>query len=146
VCKESTKAWAPHVEYILSDSADWLGKATGVKADLLYLDSMDYDYGGLLNAYGGQEDITAAIKAVDALGLQEVLARHASIILPAQEHCLNELRAAFASGVANERTIIMIDDNQLPGGGKSRLAKGHLDSIGWSCLLDFQQSVWVKKP
>jgi hypothetical protein len=38
----------------------------------------------------------------------------------------------------------MIDDNQLPGGGKSRLAKEHLAGLGWSCLLDFQQSVWRK--
>lgn len=142
VCRESTKTWASHIEYVLSDSVSCL-KAAAVRADLLYLDSMDYDYGGLLNIYGGQEDITAAIKMVDALALQEVLARHASIILPAQEHCLSELKAAFASGVAGEHTIIMIDDNQLPGGGKSRLAKECLVSIDWKCLLDFQQSVWV---
>lgn len=146
VCKESTKAWAPHIEYILSDSADWLGKATNVKADLLYLDSLDYDYGGLLNIYGGKDDTQAAVKAVDGISFQEIMARHSDIILPAQNHCLNELKAAFASGLAHERTIIMIDDNQLPGGGKSRLAKGYLASIGWSCLLDFQQSVWVKRP
>lgn len=142
VCKECTKAWAAHIEYVLSDSVACL-KATTVRADLLYLDSMDYDYGGLLNAYGGREDITAAIKAVDALSLQEILARHGGIILPAQEHCLNELKAAFASGLAHDRTIIVIDDNQLPGGGKSRLAKDHLASLGWKCLLDFQQSAWV---
>ncbi len=146
VCRQCTQAWSVHINYVLSDSADWLGKATGVKADLLYLDSMDYDYGGLLNLYGGQEDINAAIKAVDQLSLAEILAKHSGIILPAQEHCLKELNAAIASGVVGGHTIIMIDDNQLPGGGKSRLAKEHLARLGWTCLMDFQQSVWVRRP
>jgi len=143
VCKQCTQAWAQHIEYILSDSVSCIRAATTVHADLLYLDSMDYDYGGLLNLYGGQEDIAAAMKAVDQISLTEILAKHSAIILPAQEHCLNELKAAFISGLAHERTIIMIDDNQLPGGGKSRLAKDHLAGAGWKCLLDFQQSVWV---
>jgi len=144
VCKRCTTAWAEHVEYFQSDSAGWLQNASGVTADLLYLDSLDYDYGGLLNLYGGQEDIAAAMKAVDQVSLTEILAKHSNIILPAQEHCLNELKAAFASGLAHERTIIMIDDNQLPGGGKSRLAKDHLAALDWKCLLDFQQSLWVR--
>ena len=143
VCKQCTQAWAAHIEYVQNDSVKCLQSATAVRADLLYLDSMDYDYGGLLNVYGGHADIEAAIKAVNQLSLEEILARHSGIILPAQHHCLNELKAAFASGLAHDRTIIMIDDNQLPGGGKSRLAKEHLANLGWKCLLDFQQSVWV---
>ena len=146
VCKQCTKAWSVYITYVLSDSVDWLSKIVGIKADLLYLDSMDYDYVGLLNNYGGREDINAAIKVVDQISLSEILAKHSDIILPAQNHCLNELKAALASGVAGDHTIIMIDDNQLPGGGKSRLAKDYLASIGWSCLLDFQQSVWVRRP
>jgi hypothetical protein len=144
VCKQCTQMWAQHIEYILGDSASHLRATTAVRADLLYLDSMDYDYGGLLNLYGGQEDNAAAIRVVDQISLTEILAKHSNIILPSQEHCLNELKAALASGLAHEQTIIMIDDNQLPGGGKSRLAKDHLAATGWKCLLDFQQSVWSK--
>jgi hypothetical protein len=145
VCKQCTQVWAQHIEYILGDSVSCLKAMTAVSVDLLYLDSMDYDYGGLLNLYGGQEDNAAAIRVVDQISLTEILAKHSNIVLPAQEHCLNELKAAFASGLVHGQTIIMIDDNQLPGGGKSRLAKDHLAAAGWTCLLDFQQSVWVKK-
>jgi hypothetical protein len=144
VCRQCTQKWAAHIHYNQGDSVAWLA-STRVGADLLYLDSMDYDYVGLLNRYGGQVDTEAAINVVNQLSLQDVLSRHADIVVPAQEHCLNELKAAFASGLAHGSTIIMIDDNQLPGGGKSRLAKDHLATMGWTCLLDFQQSVWVKK-
>lgn len=145
VCRSCTRKWSDQIEYFQSDSVLWLQAASGITADLLYLDSMDYDYGGLLNIYGGQNDISAAIKAVEALSLAEVLTRHSNIIVPSQEHCLNELKAALSSGVVKENTIVLIDDNQLPGGGKSRLAKEYLTTIGWKCLLDFQQSMWVKK-
>lgn len=143
ICKNCTARWSNRITYIQSDSIAWLDKGS-VQADLLYLDSLDYDYGGLLNIYGGRTDIQKAMKIVNDLGDAEVLKRHSNIILPAQEHCLNELRTAIRAGVIKENTILMIDDNQLPGGGKSRLAKEYLTDAHWICLLDFQQTVWVR--
>lgn len=145
-CKSFTQQWSENIEYVSCDSVVWLGERRGLRADLLYLDSMDYDYGTLLDIYSGKENISAAIKTLDDMALSDILTRHSDIILPAQEHCLRELKAAFGSGVADDNTIVMIDDNQLPGGGKSRLAKEHLVSLGWKCLLDFQQTVWIKPP
>lgn len=143
-CKQFTKEWSGKIDYVLADSALWLSEKHGIRADLLYLDSLDYDYGGLLNIYGNGKDTAAAIAAVDSVSFPDIIARHSNIILPAQEHCLRELKAAFDSGIADDKTIIMIDDNQLPGGGKSRLAKLHLIDMGWTCLLDATQTIWVK--
>jgi hypothetical protein len=144
VCKECTAQYAGLITYIQSDSIAFLSGKRGA-ADLLYLDSLDYDYGGLLNIYGGAADINAAIKAVDAIPQDELLKKHSNIILPAQQHCLSELKAAEKSGIIKADTILMIDDNQLPGGGKSRLVKDYLASTGWTCLLDHQQTLWVRK-
>ena len=40
--------------------------------------------------------------------------------------------------------VIMLDDNRLPHGGKPRLAKVELRKRGWTCLLDYQQTLWIK--
>lgn len=42
------------------------------------------------------------------------------------------------------RAVVLLDDNHMPGGGKTRLSKMFLRSKGWLCVLDWQQSLWVK--
>ena len=116
ICKESTAAWKDSIEYNCSDSIAWL-LAGAVQADLLYLDSLDYPVG-------------------EQAG--DLAAQHA-----AQEHCLNEFKAAESSGVVSSETLIMADDSQLPAGGKPRLLKNYLHESGWICLLDLQQTLWV---
>lgn len=59
-----------------------------------------------------------------------------------QRHQLNEVRAAV--GKMARSGVVLLDDNHLPGGGKTRLAKAFLRENGWSCVLDWQQSVWAK--
>jgi len=144
VCKECTVQYSSFITYVRSDSVSFLSGKRG-SVDLLYLDSLDYDYSGLLNIYGGASDINKAVQTVNAVSQDELLSRHSNIILPSQEHCLNELKAAERSGMVKANTILMIDDNQLPGGGKSRLAKDYLASTGWTCLLDHQQTLWVRE-
>jgi len=142
ICKELTAAFKDSIEYISSDSIAWL-LAGAVRADLLYLDSLDHPYGEMLEAYGGQENLEAAIAHVATLSHTEILKEHGEILAPCQEHCLNEFKAAESSGVVGSETLILIDDNQLPGGGKSRLLKNYLHESGWICLLDLQQTLWV---
>lgn len=59
-----------------------------------------------------------------------------------QQHCLNELKAVEPR--LSERAIVLLDDNDFPGGGKPKLAKRHLSERGWTCLIDQQQSLWIR--
>lgn len=112
------------------------------KINLLYLDSMDYPYGKLLEEYGGKEDLTKAITKVNALNESEIIAKHQDIILASQQHCLNELQTAMSH--LAEKCIVLIDDNNLAGGGKARLAKLLLEQAHFLCILDHYQSLWIR--
>ena len=59
-----------------------------------------------------------------------------------QEHCLGELDAALPSLAA--RAIVLIDDADMPGGGKPLLARKRLVELGWTCELDDYQTLWVR--
>ncbi len=61
----------------------------------------------------------------------------------AQDHCLAELLAIEPR--LTERSVVLLDDSDFPGGGKPLLAKKHLAGSGWTCLLEWQQSLWVKR-
>ena len=62
---------------------------------------------------------------------------------PAQQHQLAELKIALPK--LTPHAIISLDDNNFPDGGKTKLSKAHLLNNGWLCLLDFQQSLWIRK-
>jgi len=57
-----------------------------------------------------------------------------------QQHCRNELEAALPFLAPS--AIVLIDDGDLPGGGKPRLAKERLAQLGWTCVLDEYQTLW----
>jgi len=59
-----------------------------------------------------------------------------------QEHQLAELKVAYYK--LARKAVVLLDDNGLPGGGKTALAKRWLAKKGWVCLLDNQQTVWVR--
>jgi len=102
--------------------------------DLLYLDSLDYPLAEIQSELSAEELLH--------LSADEIAAALPHRVLPPQEHCLAELLAARP--LLGENSIVMIDDNDLPGGGKSRLTKRFLHSEGWVCLLDLQQTLWVR--
>lgn len=60
-----------------------------------------------------------------------------------QKHQLKEVETAYSKVVPGG--IILLDDNTLPGGGKTKLAKEFLEKQGAICVMDFQQSLWIKK-
>jgi hypothetical protein len=103
------------VQLVQSDSVEFLRIFPG-SVDLLYLDSLDYPVGD----NEGDKEMERA----------------------AQEHNLNEF-LAIEEKLA-ENTIVLLDDNTLPSGGKPRLLKEHLLGKGWTCLLDLQQSLWIR--
>ena len=139
--EECTAAYQIEKKFHLSDSVAFLQQYKG-PCDLVYLDSYDYPYGELLNAFGGEKDVEVAEEKLMKLTRTEIDSLFGSVITPCQQHCLNELNAIESK--LQEDSIILIDDNQLPGGGKPRLSKEYLLDKGWTCLLDFQQTVWVR--
>jgi len=115
-CQECTLEWCDCIDYVLSDSLSFLKDFQG-RVDLLYLDSLDYPVG---------ED-------KDNIQMRDA----------AQLHCLNEFKAIEPR--LPKDVIVMADDNQLPSGGKPKFLKEYLQKKGWICLLDFQQTIWVRK-
>lgn len=64
-------------------------------------------------------------------------------ILESQEHQLKELKACFEK--LTQKSVILLDDNDLPRGGKTRLTKEFLKENGWHNIIDNQQSLWIYK-
>jgi hypothetical protein len=144
ICKECTKEFSNNIEYLHSDSVVWLRRKMPIIADLIYLDSFDHPYGQILDFYGGKEDLESAIQKANAVPYNNILKQYGHLIEPCQRHCLNEFIEGYKSKKINDNTIVLIDDNQLPGGGKTRLVKKHLIKNNWICLFDHQQTLWVK--
>lgn len=126
-------------EFFLGDSVQFL--ETTIRGhsrfpgtiDLLYLDSFDYPLHELLQLCSRDE--------LYRLDDDVIALRYPELVLPPQQHCLAELRAA--QSLFTDNSVVLIDDNDLPGGGKSRLARKQLEDWGWTCLLDLQQTIWI---
>lgn len=127
-----------HVELCHDDSAGWLEARRRI--DLLYLDSYDYPYGQILEAYGGKADIEQARKIAEGMSDEMIVDRHGPVIAACQEHCLAEIRAAAPS--LEPGCVVLIDD-VLPGGGKPRLAAEWMRSQGWLHVIEDYQTLWV---
>lgn len=143
MAKECIKEWDIDVTFICGDSIQVLSKIDKTP-NLLYLDSYDYPFGKLLEIYGGREDLEKALIILENIPDEEIIKNYNNVIIPSQEHCLGEFKT-IESNLDLSSTILLIDDNQLAGGGKPRLLKEYLLSKNWICLLDFQQSLWIKE-
>lgn len=62
---------------------------------------------------------------------------------PAQNHCLHEVLAA--EDKLTENSIVMIDDCNIPGGGKGKLAIEYLLSKGWFLYRNKHHVILLKK-
>lgn len=136
-----------NVNFVLQDAVTFLSQYRG-PCHLLYLDSFDYPYYEMLNIFKEQEGINEdgydkAIKRIKQLSRDEIINLYGHMILPCQKHCLNEFLAIQDRLLPH--TVLLIDDNQLAGGGKPRLLKEYLfERKEWICLLDLQQSIWLR--
>lgn len=60
-----------------------------------------------------------------------------------QEHQLKEIIAIYPK--LSDKSIILLDDNNFENGGKTLLTKNFLQKSGWICVLDHQQTLWIKE-
>ena len=140
-CRAITAPWADVTTYVLDDSVHYLRGHTG-QIDLLYLDSYDYPLIDLLELVGGYQEFTLNVQKLHALGDDWIVANHWDIIADAQTHAEREMQAALP--LLHDRSLVLIDDASLPGGGKARLARKVLADAGWTCRLDAYQTLWEK--
>jgi len=144
MCEKITSKYSDVITYNVDDSVKYLeGLDIGGEIDLLYLDSYDYEYIELLKLYGYPSKEDKAIAKLHDMTEAEVVSKHGDVIKGSQDHCVKELVAALPH--CHEKTIILIDDNSLPGGGKPRTAKDMLVDLDYVCIYDWQQTVWMKK-
>jgi predicted O-methyltransferase YrrM len=80
--------------------------------------------------------------AIDLLYLDSLDCPDEGDASAAQQHNLRELLAAFPK--LSHRGIVLLDDNALQNGGKTRLSKEYLRDAGWLCVLDSRQSLWLR--
>lgn len=139
------KTIAPTAQFLYGDSIKQLEiLGSCICADLLYLDSLDYPYGPILEKYGGKENLNESLEILKTVPDDEILEEFESLVLPCQEHCRSELITAFEFDLLQDHTVVLIDDANLAGGGKARLAKEWLVQKGWHCVLDAYQTLWIK--
>jgi len=141
ICRAATfiQEYADYVDLILDDSINGLN-TLNKSIELLYLDSFDYPIEELAKPYGGFDHWNEALLALERMTEQEVLNQFGNDLLPSQEHCLKELLAAEPH--LHSGSVLLIDDNTLPGGGKGRLTREYLLDKRWLLLLDYHQSLW----
>lgn len=63
-------------------------------------------------------------------------------VVASQTHQLREFQVA--EDKLHELSIVILDDNAWPNGGKCKLTKDYLIEKGWVCLWDDFQSVWIR--
>jgi hypothetical protein len=139
ICKGLTTEFVGLIHYVVQDSVEYLISHSG-RIDFLYLDSYDYPIVEVARLYDGTFD--DVLKKMWLEDENKVRAVHPEFN-PPQEHCLDEIKAAMPH--LHDRSVVMLDDNRFPGGGKPRLAKEYLADNGWVCLLDDGQSVWIRR-
>lgn len=105
--QKATQAYSDHINYIVSDSLQFLADFQGL-IDFLYLDSLDY--------WPNPE--------------------------VSQHHHLQEIILALPH--LHEKSIVMIDDCGLPGGGKGLLVINFLKSHGWNVVFEGYQIIMQK--
>ena len=61
----------------------------------------------------------------------------------AQRHNFEEFEAARKN--LHKNSLLLMDDNNFPNGGKPGITKNYLlTQPDWVCLLDYAQSLWIK--
>lgn len=136
-CKILTEPWSDVITYTHDDSVNFLAQFRD-PIDLLYLDSFDYPLLELVKLYGEDFEETVAILA--KLGDDYIVEHHGEIIEDSQRHCEREIQAALP--LLQSRTLVLIDDATLPGGGKARLARRVLAGAGWHEVRNGYQTLW----
>lgn len=123
--------YLPHIEACKKITAEWVDKIKYVYSDSLeFLRNFDESIGGNID-----------LLYLDTLDYP--LTPVEGPVEHCQEHQLAELKLAYPK--LARKAVVLLDDNNLPDGGKTKLAKEFLFERGWKLLYDAQQSLWIRK-
>jgi hypothetical protein len=132
--------------------ADWVRRTGGefysVDIDLQALKMAEKGLGSWLRRYAHlvQCDSVAYLKnfnrTIDFLYLDSY-DFDAKNPTPSQQHHLNEIVAAYP--FLTKKSVVMIDDCDLPHGGKGKLVIEHLQSKGWKIVAKKYQVIMVQE-
>ncbi len=119
--------------------------------------SVDIDPQAILEASAGLQESAASVHLVtgDSIPFLATFGKPIDFLyldsfdydennpLPSQEHHLKEVEAAYP--YLTKKSIVMIDDHSLPGGGKSKLALQFLKERGWKVVAEGYQVLLVRQ-
>lgn len=129
------------VNFFLRDSVAYLHNLKE-SPSLLYLDSYDYPIFEMWQTmFPGNTD--RGRELLEQLTREELFDKFGHLINPCQEHCLKEFQAI--EDQLTDDSVVLIDDNDFSGGGKPGTLKPYLEEKGWVCLLDSQQTLWIRR-
>lgn len=77
---------------------------------------------------------------LDSLDCPEI--EYSPQLTASQEHQLREIETAFDK--LSQNAIVLLDDNDLVNGGKTRLSKIFLQENGFTEAMSWKQSLWAK--
>lgn len=112
--EEITGEFKDAITYVVNDSLAFL-REFNQTIDFLYLDSMD---------------------------CPEYDEEHSPRLLASQIHQRNELIAAWDK--LRTGSVILLDDNDFPNGGKTRITKSELKRLEATEIMGGKQSLWIK--
>lgn len=134
------------VQFVLSDSVEFLQKDEKHIWDLVYLDSYDYPYVAMLDRLGrepdgnNQPEIEQLLWRMDE---EEIKEKFSDLIDPCQQHCLNEFKAIESK--IRPGGLLLVDDNHFPGGGKpGKLLNTLAAHPCYDHIYTYQQTLWIR--
>jgi len=111
--------------------------------DLLILNDIYFPIEDLTARVCPNADYLSSRNVLYSISDSEMSHSYGEIINPSKERCLYEYKL-FRKKLSRS-SVIILEGNDYPGGAQTSLVKKQLGSDGFICLLDLQQSVWIRR-
>jgi hypothetical protein len=111
--------------------------------DLLILNDIHFPIEELTARVCPSSDYLSGRNILNSMEEREILDGHGDLINPSKERALFEYKLLRSK--LSKSSVVILEGNDYPGGSQTSLVKKQLGSDGFICLLDLQQSVWIRR-
>jgi hypothetical protein len=111
--------------------------------DLLILNDIHFPIEELTARVCPSLDYLSGRNTLNSMSEREIAYGHGDLINPSKERALFEYKLLRSK--LNKSSMVVLEGNDYPGGSQTSLVKKQLGSDGFICLLDLQQSVWIRR-